>query len=169
MSRMPACGAPVAGARSCGSIGISIRFIWCRLDSFAFGMRSIHPEPSIELGEPLAVHECLQNAAHLEPIGGAAKPTQESHLNNTVYVRIDPLQEPNLVCGVGQEQSHHLGYFVAAQDQSGVAAGGVELHQLFSQQCQEETDLVSELPAGHEARQVSLALLRGSLSQIGIT
>jgi hypothetical protein len=66
-------------------------------------MRPIHLQPSVQLGQPLAVYEPLENAAHLEPIGSAAKLAQEPHLHDTINVRIDSFQESDLVRGVGQD------------------------------------------------------------------
>ena len=119
--------------------------------------------------EPLGVDEGLENPADFELVMTPVETAQETHVDDAVQVGVDAVHQAGLVDGIGHENAHHFDDVLAAEDQSCVAAGGVEPGQLLAQQCDQQADRITELAARDQAWQFRLAVLRLALAQIGET
>src|SRR5262249_55469961 len=161
---MPACCAnsPGPGARSEGSASV----IGNGLHAVGFGMRPVQLQSLVQVREPLAVHERLENAAHLETVIGPTQPPQEAQLHDAADAGIDPPEKPALMGGRGKKHPHRLHDICATEKEGAVPAAGVEFHELLAQQCKKKAYVIAELPWGDETRQPRLALLKGALPKI---
>src|SRR5258708_19196710 len=132
-------------------------------------MGLIRSKALIEMGEAVRIDERLQDAPDLKPVVRPAQPAQEPHVHHAIDIGADAVIQPNLVGGLGKKPAHHLDNVVPAENEARLAARGVELRELLSQQRQHEADLVAELPAGHEPREFCPPPLRPPLPKVSQT
>ena len=96
-------------------------------------------EPGVEVGEPLAVDERLEDPAHLEDRLGSSSTGRRKPSSTTLLmcVSIWSTSRASLL-RVGQEHPDHLDDLLAGEHQPGVAALGVELGELLAQQREQQ-------------------------------
>ena len=122
------------------------------LNPFVFRVSAIYFEPSVQLCEPLTIHERLKETAHFESIIRSAQTSQKTQFDYTVNVRIDALQQAHLISCVRQEKAHHLGDIVATEDKARLAASRIELHKFLAYQNEQKAYLIAKLAARDQAR-----------------
>src|SRR5262249_61977069 len=106
--------------------------------------------------------------AHLETVIGPTQPPQEAQLHDAADAGIDPLEKPDLIGGLGQEQPHRLHDIFATENEAAVPAAGVEFHELLAQQCKPKAYVIAELPSGDGTGEPRLALLNGALADVRV-
>ena len=89
----------------------------------------------------MTVDKRLEDAADLELLGVSPQPANEAEVHHLVDLRVDVVDQPGIVAGLGQEESHHLDDLVAAEHQARVGAGRVELGETLAQERQQHADV----------------------------
>ncbi|MNW56179.1 hypothetical protein D3C74_338860 [compost metagenome] len=126
-------------------------------------------EARVEVREPLAVDERLEDAAHLVRVRGVRHGAKEAQLDHATHVGLDAVARAGLVARLGQEHADQVHDLVARQDQAGVTALGVELREPLAQQSEQQAHVERQLAPRDEARdERAVALVLGLRTQVRV-